>query len=279
MAALVAPTCHAGRWGAAGVSGGWEHPGGGPGWALGSPRGLQLRCAGPCEGGAGWGQPSAWGTQLPLRWSPLSNMRTVLVSVFVFKRLGGFERGLVRLAHVLSGLECWAGWALELQAVRRAPRLVPSELQVGGSRALRGLRLESPLGALSPPSPSQLSVKWKSSGLLPSHSSHRAQLLGAGRVAPRFVVQPFPSSPPNASVVPPKSYQQCQFLASLSPDPLTWETPWAPVWWCRQASALVALTVWGTWIEASSFLPPGEAGAADTTPGAVGTSDLPAAEP
>ena len=37
-------------------------------------------------------------------------------------------------------------------------------------------------------------------------------------MAPRFVVQPFPYSPPNASVVPPKSCQQCRFLASLPPQ-------------------------------------------------------------
>lgn len=145
VAALVAPTCHTGRGVAAGVGGGWEHPGGGPGGALGSPWGLQLRCAGPCKGGAGWGQPSARGTQLPLRWSPLLNMRTVLVSVFFLKRLGGFEQGLVRLAHVPSGIECWAGWALGLQAVIRALRLVPSELHAGSSWALGGLWLESPL--------------------------------------------------------------------------------------------------------------------------------------
>ena len=76
-------------------------------------------------------------------------------------------------------------------------------------------------------------------------------------MAPRFVVQPFPYSPPNASVVPPKSCQQCRFLASLPPpDPLTQEMLWAPVWWCRRASALVVLMVRGTWIETSSFLPP-----------------------
>ena len=61
LATSVGPTCHAGRGGAARVSGGWERPGGGSGGTLGSPGGLQLRCAGPCEGGAGGGggQPSA----------------------------------------------------------------------------------------------------------------------------------------------------------------------------------------------------------------------------
>ena len=38
------------------------------------------------------------------------------------------------------------------------------------------------------------------------------------------------------------------------PDPLTQEMLWAPVWWCRRASALVVLMVRGTWIE-TSFLP------------------------
>ena len=106
---------------------------------------LSCLCGDPCKGGARWGQPSARGTQLPLRWSPLLDMRTVLVLVFFLKRPGGFEQGLVRLAHVPSGLECWAGWALGPQAVIRALRLVPNELQAGGSWALGGLRLESPL--------------------------------------------------------------------------------------------------------------------------------------
>lgn len=49
----------------------------------------------------------------------------------------------MRLAHIPSGLECWAGWALGPQALR-TPRSVPSVLQAGGSRALGGLRLQSP---------------------------------------------------------------------------------------------------------------------------------------
>ena len=118
-----------------------EEPGG-----VSPPLGeLSCLCGDPCKGGARWGQPSARGTQLPLRWSPLLDMRTVLVLVFFLKRPGGFEQGLVRLAHVPSGLECWAGWALGPQAVIRALRLVPNELQAGGSWALGGLRLESPL--------------------------------------------------------------------------------------------------------------------------------------
>ena len=62
----------------------------------------------------------------------------------------------MRLAHAPSRLECWAGWVLGLQALR-TPRSVPSMLQAGGSRTLRGLRLQSPLGRFSRlPLPSSL---------------------------------------------------------------------------------------------------------------------------
>lgn len=103
---------------------------------------------------------------------------------------------------------------------------MPSELQVGGSRALRGLRLESPLGALSPPSPSQLSVKWKSSGSSPaipptepSSSGQAGWLLGSWSSSFLFFT-------PKCQRGAPKSYQQCQSLALCPPDPLTsGETP------------------------------------------------------
>lgn len=159
----------------------------------------------------------------------------------------------------------------------------PKDTEVSAQRAA-GRRLSGTRGpaaavssrVLSPPSPSQLFVKWKPSGLLPSHSSHRTQLLGADRVASRFMVQPFllhlqcqRDAPQELSVMP--------VLGLPAPDPWTREMPWAPVWRCRQASASVALTVRGTCIKAS-FVPL-RGGCCRHHARGAGASILPVAEP
>ncbi|CAM9361108.1 unnamed protein product [Rangifer tarandus platyrhynchus] len=73
-----------------------------------------------------------------------------------------------------------------------------------------------------------------------SISVFRTQLLGADRVASRFMVQPFllhlqcqRDAPQELSVMP--------VLGLPAPDPWTREMPWAPVWRCGQVSVSVAL--------------------------------------
>ena len=138
----------------------------------------------------------------------------------------------------------------------------PKDTEVSAQRAAGGRLSDTwgpaaavSSGALSPPSPSQLFVKWKPSGLLPSHSSHRIQVLGVGRVAPRFMVQPFLLHP-QCQRDAPQELSAMPVLGLPAPDPRTQEMPWAPVWRCRRVSASVALTVRGTCIEAPSFVPP-----------------------